>query len=330
MSNHCQHQFAPHSTNQSPDVTSAEPTVEPSTKIRVKAGMKSKWLVLVVILAASGFGCAGSRWSRPRLPDAAEAVRHIDATSLKPVPDEILARNPQRRSAGLRELPTGCQIAPTKYIICDGPFLEVIVNEQHQPILVISQFGDRGIGPVLTESEVRNGALHGLAVTWWGTPPRLYETATYRQNRRDGPTVYFGTNGAEIARCDYRQDEPWTGRQIQRHGVAPVIWDVSYRDGKLDGAEVMYETDGTTNRLRTFRGGIEHGVARSYHQGVLRSEEMLDNGRRVSHRSWYPNGQLEWSESYDDRARQHGIRRHWDTNGVLRATERYEHGREIR
>jgi antitoxin component YwqK of YwqJK toxin-antitoxin module len=105
---------------------------------------------------------------------------------------------------------------------------------------------------------------------------------------------------------------------------------VSYRDGLLSGTEIYFEADGATNRLRTFQAGVEHGVQRQYYLGVLRSEEMLDSGRRVSHRSWYSNGQLEWDETYDEKVRQHGIRRHWDTNGVLLATERYEHGRGIR
>jgi antitoxin component YwqK of YwqJK toxin-antitoxin module len=158
----------------------------------------------------------------------------------------------------------------------------------------------------------------------------LYGTVPYRQNKREGVTVYYGSNGVEFARCEYRADKPWNGRLIQRHGFAPVLWDVSYRDGLLSGTEIQFESNGATNRLRTFNAGVEHGVQRQYYLGVLRSEEMLDSGRRVSHRSWYPNGQLEWDETYDELGRQHGTRRHWDTNGVLLATERYEHGREIR
>jgi antitoxin component YwqK of YwqJK toxin-antitoxin module len=232
----------------------------------------------------------------------------------------------------LREIQPTWQIAPSQLIIFDGPSLQVVLGEQRQPVLMLKQYlGSRLPGePGWTEYEVRDGALNGLSATWWGKPPQLYETATYRHNRRDGPTVYFSNNGLEIARCEYRQDEPWTGRMLQRHGFSPVIWDVSYRNGTLDGAEIMFEANGTTNRLRTFHAGKQHGPERVYYAGVLSSEESYADGRRTGHRSWYANGQLEWEETYDHQIRQHGLRRHWDTNGVLLATEHHEHGQQIR
>jgi antitoxin component YwqK of YwqJK toxin-antitoxin module len=120
------------------------------------------------------------------------------------------------------------------------------------------------------------------------------------------------------------------GRLLQRDGFSPVIWDVSCRNGKLDGAEIQLATNGTTNRLHTFRAGKQHGPERVYYAGVLSSEESYADGRRTGHRSWHANGQLEWEETYDDRVRQHGLRRQWDTNGVLLATEHHEHGQQIR
>jgi antitoxin component YwqK of YwqJK toxin-antitoxin module len=260
-------------------------------------------------------------------PLAAEAIRQMEMQHAKPIPPEILARNTQRKAVGLRELQTGWQIVPTKHFVCDGPMFQVVVDEQHQPIMILSHFGDRGIGPVLQELEVRDGALNGRSATWWGEPPLLYETAVYRQNRREGATVYFGTNGLELARCEYNADKPWTGRMVQRHGFAPVLWDVGYRDGKLDGAETAYEPDGTTNRLRTFRAGTEHGLSRTYHQGVLRTEALYENGRIVSRRSWHPNGQLEWTaDGDDDRGRPHGRHTHYKPTGEMDIDWNHDHG----
>jgi antitoxin component YwqK of YwqJK toxin-antitoxin module len=276
----------------------------------------------VVVLA----GCGSSA----RLPSAAEALRLVEIGRATPITSELLAHNPLRRAAGMRELPATAQVAPTGLRICDGPSFAVILDAQRQPVLVIAHGGGRLNEPVWTEYGVRDGALNGRSATWRGAPSQLYETATYQRNKLDGPMVYYGSNGVEFARCEYRADKPWTGRMIQRQGFAPILWDVGYRDGLLSGTEIYFEANGTTNRLRTFQAGVEHGVQRRYYLGVLRSEEMLDSGRRVGHRSWYPNGQLECEETYDEKVRQHGIRRHWDTNGVLLATERYEHGREIR
>lgn len=297
----------------------------------VRKHMRRLIILSVLTLAVvAGVGVHLWRRSRVHLPWAVEALRRIDFARVTPVTPELLAQNPLRRAAGIRELPAAAQVAPSILRVCDGPAFTIVLDGQRRPVLVIEESGGRAFERVLTEYEVRDGALNGHSATWWGAPPQLYETATYRQNRRDGVTVYFGSNGIEIARCEYRGHKPWTGRMIQRLGFAPVMWDVGYRDGKLHGTEIYFETNGTTNRLRTFHAGIEHGVQRQYHLGVLLSEETLENGRRVGHRSWYPNGQLEYEESYDEQVRQHGIRRHWDTNGVLLATERYEHGREIR
>lgn len=293
--------------------------------------MKLKWIALGVVTAgvATGMGLLTQARSRSRLPWEARALQQIDWTRTTPVTPELLAHNPLRRAAGIRELPATTLVAPTNLRICDGPVFSIVLDAQRQPVLVIAESGGRAFEPAWTEYEVRNGALNGQSATWCGKPPVLYGTATYRQNRREGLTVCYGSNGVEFARCEYRADKPWNGRMIQRHGFAP-LWEVGYRDGLLSGAEIQFESNGTTNRLRTFQAGVEHGVQRQYYLGVLRSEEMLDSGRRVSHRSWYSNGQLEYEENYDEQVRQHGIRRHWDTNGVLLATERYEHGREIR
>lgn len=294
--------------------------------------MKLKWIALAVVTTgvATGLGLLTQACSRSRLPWAAAALRQIDFARVAPLTPELLAHNPLRRAAGMRELPATALVAPPHLRICDGPAFTIVLDAQRQPVLVIAESGGRAFETSWTEYEVRDGALNGRSATWCGKPPVLYETATYRQNKADGLAVYYGSNGVEFARCEYRADKPWSGRMIQRQGFAPVLWEVGYRDGLLSGTEIYFETNGTTNRLRTFNAGVEHGVQRQYYLGVLRSEEMLENGRRVGHRSWHPNGQLEYEETYDEQVRQHGIRRHWDTNGVLIATERYEHGREIR
>jgi hypothetical protein len=154
----------------------------------------------------------------------------------------------------------------------------------------------------------------------------LYETSVYRENQRNGMRVSFSSTGAEIARCEYRADEPWTGRLLERNGFSPVLWDVGYRDGKLDGAEIHCESDGTISRLRTFRAGILHGVSQNYFQGVLRSEEIYENGRYVSHRSWYPNGQLEWTNAYDENGRPHGRNTRHKATGELDIEWNHNHG----
>ena len=184
--------------------------------------VRLKWIIGFAALAA----LAGGSWwlwtKQPtwRDPLVAHALRGMDSANAHPVTERELAGNALRRAAGLREINPHWFIAPTKHFVCDGPEFHVVLDEQRQAVSVISHFTGSlvPVRPVWTEYEVRNGALNGLAATWWGNPPRLYETAAYRQNRRDGSTVCFDTNGVEVARCEYRKDEPWTGRMLQRTG----------------------------------------------------------------------------------------------------------------
>ena len=284
------------------------------------------WLALAVSAAAAW--PFGSRASRPA---AAEAARQVDRTRAQPVGPDELAWNPLRRAAGLAEVTADWSMAPTKAIVCDGPAMTVLLDPEGHAVKVIERWNSRSMPEARSEHEIRDGRLEGASATWQGDPPTLWETATYRANRRNGPTAYLDGSGAVVSRCEYRNDAPWTGRMLQRYGVDRATWDVSYLDGKLHGAEIQLDTErGTPLRERTFRNGVLHGPSRVWYEGVLRAEEILDNGRRVSHRSWYPNGQPEWSEQYDDRMRQHGERRHWETNGVLLAVEVYDHGRQVK
>jgi antitoxin component YwqK of YwqJK toxin-antitoxin module len=282
----------------------------------------------VFSLAAASTGGAAWWWSNAEcdLPMAARAIRTVDAPKARAVGESELAMNPRRRAGGLREVQPGWRIVPTKYIVCDGPVMQILLDERGNPVKVVSRFGDRGIGPIVEEFEVSDRALNGLSATWWGEPARLLQTAVYERNRRQGLTVEYGDDGQELARVEYRQDKPWTGRMLRRSGFAAPQWDVSYREGKLDGAEIFFETNGATNRLRTFRAGAQHGPERQYYLGVLRSESEYAVGKVVGHRSWHPNGQLEWLDPMDAQGRMHGCRQQWEDGGQLLVEENYNHG----
>lgn len=284
---------------------------------------------MFVVVCLAGAPIGGAWWwlnDSERDQPAAQAIRSVDVRQARSVGETELAMNPLRRAAGLREIQPGWRIVPTKHIIYDGPVWQVVLDERENPVKVVSRFGDRGIGPIVDEFEVSDSALNGPAATWWGEPARLLQTAVYQRNRRQGLTVEYDAAGHELARVEYRQGKPWAGRMLQRSVYSAPQWDVSYRDGKLDGAEICFETGGATNRLRTFRLGIQHGPERQYFQGVRHSETKYADGKVVGHCSWHPNGQLEWLDPMDAQGRHHGCRQQRDADGQLRLEENYDHG----
>lgn len=282
----------------------------------------------VMYLAASLVG--GVLWlkrdDKRELPWAAMAITTFDANHTRPVGDDELTWNPKRLAAGLRQIQTGWQIAPAKFVIEDGPQLEIVLDEHHLPVKAISRMPLNSSESMIEEYDVQAGQLDGPAATWWGEPARLWQRTSYRGNRRHGVTIEYDAVGRELARLEYHQGKPWTGRVLQRHGFATPLWDVSYREGKLDGVELQLESGGTTNRLRCFRMGVQHGPDLQYDEGVLRSAFEYAEGKVVGHRSWHPNGRLEWLDPMDEQGRLHGCRQQWDALGQLVLEENYRHG----
>ncbi|HUT28252.1 MAG TPA: hypothetical protein VMX13_00560 [Sedimentisphaerales bacterium] len=280
-------------------------------------------LVAGSVLLISQF--AGVRRPADRLHTAAMALRHIDPGRRTPVGEEILALNPLREEAGLTEVTKDWRIVACGLRVADGPTITVLLNEEKVPSKVILR------GPsyvTIREYEVSDGRLSGRAATWLGQAHKLFTIESYKNNKLNGPTIYYSESGEEICRCDFRDDRPWTGRKLETDNFNSISMDTSYKEGKKHGQEKVYGQAGELYRLNTYKEGVPYGPQRQYHQGQLRSERIVENGVTHSSRTWHQNGQLQEVTNYLPNGKPDGVRQIWNEEGELEVEEHYRDGKE--
>ena len=266
------------------------------------------------------------------VPTEVRAIECIDWDRIKPIDEGTLTLNPLRKKAGLMEVRRNWKIAPSTLRICDGPTISLILNEQNIPVKVMSTGFGRAWPPdpnnqIAREFDIVDFELNGRAATWLERPRKLYFVETYQSNKLNGPTHYFSETGEVICQCSFRKGKPWTGRSLQRDGFNSTSWDISYKDGQLDGAEKFFEEDKLAH-LRTFKNGIPHGLQQQYHKGQLRSERIIENGITRHFTSWHQNGQLQEETKYNHKGKLDGVRRMWDESGELEIEEHYRNGKD--
>lgn len=263
--------------------------------------------------------------SKPHLPSAALALEHVDLSRTTPVTEQILTFNPLRKKVELVEVGENWKIAATGVFIMDGPTITVLLDENRIPVKVILKERTLKYNRI-REYEVVDEKLCGRAVTWRGMPEKLFMVETFKDNKLNGPTLYYSEAGQEICCCDFRSDKPWTGRVLKRDDFGKLNWDISYKNGNLHGQEKRF-FEGKLEQLRTFKNGFPNGIQQQYYKGQLRSEEVIEKGVRRRHKSWYQNSQLEWEEYYSASGKFDGVRKRWDEKGELILEENYRNGK---
>ena len=298
---------------------------------------KRKICILCVLLAGIGiaifFYCIISRRNKVyhHVLNEVYAIEHIDWDRIKPVDEETLALNPLRKKAGLTEIQRNWKIAPSNLLICDGPMISLVLNEQDIPMKVISS-GSGWAWPdpnnqTSREFDIVDYKLNGRAATWIGRPEKLYIVETYEDNVLNGPTICFSATGEKICQCVFDKGKPWNGRTLQRAGFNAILADASYKEGKLDGAEIFY-SEGKLDRLRTFKEGVLDGLQQWHYEGRLRDESIIESGILLHFRSWHQNGILREDTTYNNKGKLDGVRRMWDESGELEVEEHYRNGKE--
>jgi len=300
-----------------------------SKKSVVYVAMAAFALALVGGLVLLISQVTGVRKRADRLHTAAMALRHIYPERTTEVGEEILALNPLRKEAGLTEVTKDWRIVACGLVVMDGPAITVLLNEEKVPSKVILTESWRPLSYLrIREYEVSDGRLSGRAATWLGEPPKLFTIESYKDNKLDGPTVYYSESGEEICRCDFRGGRPWTGRNLETHNFNSIRMDTSYREGRKDGQEKVYGQADELCCLHTYKKGVPYGPQRQYHQGQLRSEKIVENGVTRTSKSWHQNGRLQEVTNYLPNGRPDGLRQIWNEQGELEVEEHYRDGKE--
>jgi hypothetical protein len=244
--------------------------------------------------------------------DAAEALRLVQVGAPRqPVPQKLLTLNAKRAAIGLREIGADWAVAPTRYMVFDGPDAHVLVDGHGMPAKVI--FGESGF----REYEVRDGRVSGLAAMWVTGKLVLERTETYRDERLVSAD-YYCPEGQVIASCTFRCGKPWNGRYLQRYDpwFSHGGFDVSYNNGKINGQEWEYGKGKRPVRMLTYRDGVLNGPARFYYDdGKLLHEYSYVDGVARRHRSWHHNGQLHFEIEFNSHGQHIGPSHWYDPNG---------------
>lgn len=189
------------------------------------------------------------------------ALSCFDPAQTCPVSERILAMNPLRKAAGLRTVEANWRVAQTMSWACDVPSYEVLLDAQGQPAKVLEMDGGGLLGDRVShtlrwqEFDVRNGRLDGKMAVWLGTPPKIFKTETYRGDRRNGPSTYYDSVGLILCSCDFRDDQPWNGRMLERMDFLLPYQDWQYRNGKSHGCGRIFDQAGTLQHEAWFWDG---------------------------------------------------------------------------
>ncbi|MES2827122.1 MAG: toxin-antitoxin system YwqK family antitoxin [Bacteroidota bacterium] len=106
--------------------------------------------------------------------------------------------------------------------------------------------------------------------------------------------------------------------------------DTLSRNNKLfTGCIFALHTNGDTALLKSFKGGVEHGITKIwYPNGRLAEERDFENGKKVGlHKGWWPNGNKKFRYSFKN-GEFDGEAKEWYESGSIFKEFHYEKGYE--
>ena len=87
--------------------------------------------------------------------------------------------------------------------------------------------------------------------------------------------------------------EPFTGTAVETRGDGRIIWRCEFVNGMKNGLEREFNQSGLLIEEVTNRNNFPHGYWRVWHpSGVLKQEELLQYGVRLSGKYWSEEGVL--------------------------------------
>lgn len=162
----------------------------------------------------------------------------------------------------------------------------------------------------------QNGIKDGTSTRWYPTQVKMQEE-TYRDGILDGTTTDWDELGREKTKVEFQKGREvhrrrwvWANvRQVDRvitmidgEEYSETIYNYSFRgyklsattmrNGRKDGAETRWHSDGTMMMESHWKEGKLDGVMLTWHRnGKPRIESRWEMGRLVFKKSWGPDGQ---------------------------------------
>ena len=123
---------------------------------------------------------------------------------------------------------------------------------------------------------------------------------------------------------DATQTKLYTGELKEFYDNGALKLEINIKEGKPQGAYIVYFSNGKPNEVRSYRNGIFHGIWRTYNEaGLLIAEAQYQNNKK--HGTWHvwdDSGIMRYEMQYNN-GKKSGVWFMWDEKGKLISEKKY-------
>lgn len=187
------------------------------------------------------------------------------------------------------------------------------------PIGVFKRFHENGNISVLMD--YGNDGSKFSSVTMYSKRGNIMATGFYKEKLKDSIWSYYSSN-KKLAEFSAKEDQAVVGGPISY-----IVNEVNYKNGKKEGVERKFHTDGSTAQLITWKEDLLHGTSKEFFKdGNIKSDFTNKEDKRAgSFKQYFTKGKIEIEGFYDEGTK-HGKWKYYKTSGEIEKEVIYNHG----
>jgi len=141
--------------------------------------------------------------------------------------------------------------------------------------------------------------------------------AINEENLKHGPYESY-INGTLIEKANYKNGK-LQGARVLYHTNGAVEIEENYENDMIVGPYKTYFHTGVLAQEATYVGGMMQGIIKSYYEGGSIKEEvtMKDNEENGPFKEYHENGKLSWEGQYLNGDNEFGLLKNYDESGAL-------------
>lgn len=121
---------------------------------------------------------------------------------------------------------------------------------------------------------------------------------------------------------DATQTKLYSGEFKEYYDNGALKLELNIKDGKPQGAYIVYFSNGKPNEVRAYRNGEFHGVWRTYNESGLLIAEYRNNQKHGTWHVWDDSGIMRYEMQYE-KGKKDGTWYMWDEKGKLISEKKY-------
>ena len=147
----------------------------------------------------------------------------------------------------------------------------------------------------------------------------------------DNITAMADTNFGKRQGILYYAQIPFSGFVIESYSSKKLAFKNGYWNGKLEGIQEKWFSDGTKMEIRFYHANQKIGRHTGWWENKkIRFEYFIENDIPIKmHREWYPNGQLYSLSNYNVKGQPEGTQQMWFETGQIKANYVIKDGRRF-